>query len=45
MSPGSRHGHKVRALKRRIEAVLEEQDFLESQGVDPRSYDRYEPKF
>ena len=109
MSPGGRHGHKVRELKRRMDAVLEEeratrepppppiseehaamrdriercmaelegqipdgkdldeavvedpdlaapvaellvlerkeQDFLADQGVDPRPYDRYYPKF
>src|SRR5215217_7155771 len=109
VSPGGRHGHKVRELKRRIDAVLEEerasrepppppissehaamrdrierdlaelerqipegmdldeavadnpdlaapvaellvlerkeQDFLADQGVDPRPYDRYYPKF
>jgi hypothetical protein len=110
VSPGGRHGHKVRELKRRIDAVLEEerafrepspppvseehaamrerierclaalfdpddpdgkdlderiaenpdlandtvdclvlmqeeQGFLAELGVDPRPYDRYEPKF
>jgi hypothetical protein len=109
MSPGGRHGHKIRELKRRIDAVLEEErasrepppppiseehaamrerierelaelegqipdgmdldeavvedpdlaapaveclvlmqeeeKFLADQGVDPRPYDRYEPKF
>jgi hypothetical protein len=109
MSPGGRHGHKVRELKRRIDAVLEEEravrepppppissehaamrdrierelaelegqipegmdldeavadnpdlaapaveclvlmqeeeELLAAQGVDPRPYDRYEPKF
>jgi hypothetical protein len=109
MSPGGRHGHKIRELKRRIDAVLEEEraarepppppissehaamrdrierciaelegqipdgkdldeavvedpdlaapaveclvlmqeeeEFLAGLGVDPRPYDRYEPKF
>jgi hypothetical protein len=109
MSPGGRHGHKIRELKRRIDAVLEEEraarepppppissehaalrerierglaalegqipdgkdldeavvedpdlaapaveclvlmqeeeELLAGLGVDPRPYDRYEPKF
>jgi len=28
-----------------IGLIREEQDFLASQGVDPRPYDRYEPRF
>jgi hypothetical protein len=28
-----------------LDLMFEEQDFLAGQGVDPRPYDRYEPKF
>jgi hypothetical protein len=28
-----------------IGLIREERDFLASQGVDPRSYDRYEPRY